>query len=368
LIVGLCVHSFCFFAVKELLVDMLAKRGGLVQSGDVVLIFHGHGDLRPLKITPGAELHCKQGKFRHDDIIGLAYGTRVRGISNVKADPVVPTLLVLQSSAELWTQAVPHRTQIIYNTDIAVILLNLRVRPGSFVAEAGTGSGSLTHSFARTVAPHGRVFTFDFHRGRALQAKDEFRDNGFGSVVVSGWRDVCTTNVALDPEDTPAWDDPAVSESADCGPRSGLGLPKDHVDALFLDVPAPWAAIDNVLHVLKPGGILCTFSPCIEQTQRTCDRLRQDPSEFVDIRTVEALTKFFDPVFKRTRLENSDEVETKGETMEATNETTDAERKRPRYRESVMFRPQSASKGHSAYLTFARRRLTRAITGSEDAD
>jgi tRNA (adenine57-N1/adenine58-N1)-methyltransferase catalytic subunit len=342
------------FHKKELLQKdcrvMLAKRGGVVQAGDVVLAFHGHDDTRPMKVTPGVELHCKSGKFKHDDIIGMQYGTRVRGVSNVKTDTTVPTLLILQCSADLWTQAVPHRTQIIYSTDIAVILMNLRVKPGVFVAEAGTGSGSLTHSFARAVAPHGKVFTFDFHRGRALQAKDEFRENGVGDLVVSGWRDVCTTNTDGDDVNAVAWDDPSTPHDAQ--PLAGLGLPQHHVDALFLDVPAPWAAIDNVLHVLKPGGMLCTFSPCIEQTQRTCDRLRQEPSEFIDIRTVEALTKYFDPVFKRTRLEEVAEV-SEGHAQD------DASRKRPRYRESVMFRPQMASKGHSAYLTFARRRLPR---------
>lgn len=310
---------------------MLCSRSGRVaKDGDVVIVFRGHLSMTPLKLQQGALFHCKEGKFYHNSIIGRQLGTYFEGISNVKGHTGSnPQILILQNSADMWTQAVPHRTQIIYDTDIAVIIFNLRLGPGMRVIEAGTGSGSLTHSLAKTVAPDGAVYTCDFHQGRCLEARREFRENGLGPRLISSdWRDVCTTNtvadVTLDSEEE-------VDVAALTEPRTGFGLPEASVDAVFLDVPAPWAAIDNVLHVLKPGGILCTFSPCIEQTDRTCARLREAPYSFVDIRTVEALTKFFDPVFKRAREEGD--------------------------HDRLKFRASAVSKGHSAYLTFARRRL-----------
>ena len=190
---------------------MLASRGGVIKEGDVIIVFHGHDDYRPLKVTSRFELHCKEGKFKHDDMIGQRFGTRIKGVGNTKAETTAPTLLLLQNSPDLWTLAVPHRTQIIYNTDIAAIVFGLRAKPGSIVVEAGTGSGSLTHSFARAVSPGGKVFTFDFHLGRAQEARREFRENGVaagcceGGVVVSGWRDVCTTG-QNDPIADPAVD------------------------------------------------------------------------------------------------------------------------------------------------------------------
>lgn len=307
---------------------MLAPRGSCAKEGDTVLVFRGYLCAAPLLLKSGEVLHCKEGKFAHDDIIGHPLGTYVTGKSNVRDDRTVPSILILQNSADMWTQAVPHRTQIIYDTDIAVIIFNLRLGPGSRVVEAGTGSGSLTHSLAKTVFPHGTVFTNDFHKGRCLEARGEFRNNGLRpQLVSSNWRDVCTTNLEADMVEGQDADVAAMSE-----PRTGMGLPAASVDAVFLDVPAPWAAIDNVRHVLRPGGMLCTFSPCIEQTQRTAAALREAPYDFLDIRTVESLTKYFDPVYKRARDAGDSDA--------------------------VKLRASLVSKGHSAYLTFARRRLS----------
>ncbi|KAG5500571.1 hypothetical protein JKF63_03666 [Porcisia hertigi] len=307
---------------------MLASRGTIAKEGDVVLVVHGHQNITPLVLQRGAVLHCKAGKFDHDDIIGHSLGTFFKGRSNLKSDPRESSVLILQNSADMWTQAVPHRTQIIYATDIAVILLNLRLGPGKKVVEAGTGSGSLTHSLAKAVAPNGCVYTCDFHKQRCLEARAEFRRNGLNShLVCSQWRDVCTTSTG--PADVVDGVDADVA--AMDAPRAGFGVPAGSVDAIFLDVPAPWAAVENVCHVLKEGGMLCTFSPCMEQTQRTVEALRAAPHHFVDIRTVEALTKFFDPVFKRARDAHDHDC--------------------------IKFRASLMSKGHSAYLTFARRRL-----------
>lgn len=54
--------------------------------------------------------------------------------------------------------------------DIAYITMRLGVRCGGKVIEAGTGSGSMTHSLARAVGERGRVLSYEYHRVRYEKA------------------------------------------------------------------------------------------------------------------------------------------------------------------------------------------------------
>ena len=76
-----------------------------------------------------------------------------------------------------------------------------RARARSIVLETGTGSGSLTHSLARAVAPSGNVYTFEFHAGRAAKAREEFERHGLleNDLVVPRERDIQARRVRSRP-------------------------------------------------------------------------------------------------------------------------------------------------------------------------
>ena len=78
-------------------------------------------------------------------------------------------IYALKPSSELWTRCLPRRTQILYTHDCALILTLLDAKPGSVspflfqihifqvICESGTGSGSLSHAIATTIAPSGHL-------------------------------------------------------------------------------------------------------------------------------------------------------------------------------------------------------------------
>lgn len=224
-----------------------------VQVGDTVLVYLTPKQMYTVKVKENEVYQTRFGALKHDDIIGKRYGSRVdcsRGFVHI-----------LDMTPELWTLTLPHRTQIIYGADISFILIQLQLKPGSVVLEAGTGSGSLSHSIARTLAPHGKLFTHDFHEERALAAQEEFKDHGLGEIVTVQHRDVC---------------------------RDGFNVDQA-VDAVFLDLPHPWEAIESANSALKNGGRICCFSPCVEQVQKSCETLSN--LNFMDVTTYECVLR-----------------------------------------------------------------------------
>ena len=131
---------------------------------------------------------------------------------------------MLHPTPELWTVTLPHRTQILYSMDISIITLYLGLRPGFVVVECGTGSGSLSHAIARTIAPTGHLYTFEFHEQRARIARcrthvdskqivctdclslplplsrprEEFIEHGLSELVTLTCRDVCKEGFGLE--------------------------------------------------------------------------------------------------------------------------------------------------------------------------
>ncbi|KAI0269960.1 tRNA methyltransferase complex GCD14 subunit-domain-containing protein [Gloeopeniophorella convolvens] len=213
--------------------------------------------VQSLVVTPGKEFNSRYGDYRHSDLLGIPYGSKV-GSRTGKG-----FVHILRPTPELWTLALPHRTQILYLADIAFITSWLHIRPGSTVIEAGTGSGSFTHSIARSVGATGRVFSYEFHETRASKAAEEFARHGMSDIVTLTHRNVC---------------------------KNGFTV-LDTADSVFLDLPAPWEAIEHAKVALRKDRTarICCFSPCIEQVLRTVSALND--AGFTDITMYETLLR-----------------------------------------------------------------------------
>ena len=186
---------------------------------------------------------------------------------------------VLPPTAELWTASLPHRTQVVYTPDYSYILHRIKARPGTRLIEAGAGSGSFAHAAARAVfngypsqamqdpgndraliGSYGKIYSYEFHEPRAEKLKQEISEHGLDDIVELTSRDVCGGGFA-----------PSTSSAASI-----------RATAIFLDLPAPWLALKHLTRE-QPGSPLdpnatvhiCTFSPCLEQVQRTITTMRQ---------------------------------------------------------------------------------------------
>ncbi|MCO5613895.1 hypothetical protein L7F22_068173 [Adiantum nelumboides] len=321
----------------------------VINEGDLVIIFLSRDRPPiPLTVTSGQELTNTYGSFPHDEMIGKPFGARLAS-KNRRG-----FIHVLRPTPELWTLALPHRTQILYTPDMSFISAHLGLSPGARMIESGTGSGSFSHYATRCVARkhiqssgygwkgvaktekdrsnrkkrkkaeddfederqeaieedeeeeettlqpsdqqeaeilerlsappnayvaprEGRVWSFEFHAGRAVKAWHEFEQHGLFPTLSLRHRNVV---------------------------KNGFGL-EGVADAVFLDLPAPWDAIDHAAEAMRKDvpTRICCFSPCVEQVLKTVAALRKgstshddngnivDEAKWTDIETYECLNR-----------------------------------------------------------------------------
>lgn len=164
----------------------------------------------------------------------------------------------------------------------------------------------MSHSILRTIAPRGKLHTYEFNKARVLQARDDFRKNGVGHLVDVHWRDVCGKEDAIGSGTGTGANDSVIADgtAATTDPESqtriekgGFGLGPAKAHAIFLDLPEPWLAVPHVAHTIVPGGRLGTYSPCIEQSQKLIAAIKDHG--FHSVRTIEV----------RLREHHVDEIE-----------------------------------------------------------
>lgn len=248
-----------------------ARTGGegrVMAPGSLVIVFLHHDDLSFVYLKPHEILNNKWGSFHHDDVLGKEFGVTWHS----RAAPH-GWVYALSPTPELWARALPHRTQIVHELDASMVVFMLGLKPGHVVCESGTGSGAMSTTIMRSIAPSGHLHTFEFNESRVDAATAEFRQNGVGHLCTVRHRDVCGKGA----------------------PQLGTGfdpVAPSSVDGVFLDLPEPWLAVDHARKVLRPSRKVCSYSPCIEQAMKTCKALRE--GGFHSVKTVEARLKSYD--------------------------------------------------------------------------
>ena len=349
--------------------ERLTPQSETIQPNQIVVIFESFDNLKFCYAKSGEVFSNRNGHFHHDDFIGKPYGCKIRSRNNRGYGFVY----LLKPTPELWARSLNHRTQIVHELDASMIVFYLNLRPNLTVCESGTGSGALSHCIMRTIAPSGRLHTYEFNQLRAETARKEFANNRVGHLVTVHHKDVCGKKQ---------------------GKPGGFDRPQASVDAIVLDLPEPWLAVPHCAHVLKPNARIASYSPCIEQSQRTVTTLKQ--YGFHSIKTMEFRQKEhyvdevefeFAPREKRPKIVASgvgriffggttsggedtgaeadnekSEQETEGDLTAKEGKTIEedadeangtASTSMPKRKKVLVARPFSTMRGHTAFLTFA---------------
>lgn len=218
-------------------------------------------------LIPGGEIHTHRGMLKHDDLIGLPWGSQVfshQGSPFFLLQPALGDLLI----------DLPRNTQILYPKDIGYILVTMGIGPGQRVLEAGTGSGSMTIALAYAVGPEGRVITYEARPEIQNLARKNLERVGLQERVDFKLGDIAA------------------------------GFDETDVDAFFLDVLNPYDYIPQVRQALKPGGFFCGLVPTFNQVARLLGALRLNKFAFLEV--CEILLRYYKP--EPTRLRPTDRM------------------------------------------------------------
>jgi len=224
----------------------------IIHEGDYVLLYFDEKRKWLVKVLEKKEFHTHKGVIKLGELINRRFGEKIE--SNLKAYFWVlkPTLYDFIMHAE-------RPTQIIYPKDIGLILVKLDVSSGKKVVEAGTGSGALTMALANAVKPSGIVYTYEIEDRFIESAKRNLEKAGLLNYVIIRKR------------------------------NAKNGFLEKNVDAIVIDVSEPWEIIPKAYEALKNGGVLASFSPTINQAEKTVETLKK--TGFIDLSTVECLVR-----------------------------------------------------------------------------
>ncbi len=223
---------------------------GPLADGERVLLIDAKQRRYLLTLVPGSTFHTHAGIVAHDDMIGRPEGATVCGSTGRSFLLLRPTLadVVLK---------MPRGAQVIYPKDLGAILMAADIGPGQRVLEAGVGSGALSMAVLRAGAS---VVGYEIREDFANRAR---------------------SNVAglLGPDADYRVELRDVTE----------GIDERAVDRVLLDLPEPWRVLGPAEGALRPGGILLSYLPTINQTAQLRAALAEGPWGLAD--TVEILRR-----------------------------------------------------------------------------
>jgi len=230
----------------------MSKADYRIDEGSTVLLYF---DLRRqwlLRVDSSRQFHTHKGFINLKELIGRSYGSAVKSSLGYEFWVLKPTThdLIMHSV---------RRTQIMYPKDIGLIILKLALTAGRKVLEVGTGSGAMTVAAAMAVRPTGHVHTYEAREEFAEMAQRNLKRASLLEFVTIHHGDAATAIGEVD------------------------------FDAAIIDVGDPWPIIPRVHTALLPGAPVVSFSPTINQVEKTSEAFTH--GGFVNVHTIECFIR-----------------------------------------------------------------------------
>ena len=192
--------------------------------------------------------------------LGVVDGSRLVGTeSGSRISVANKTLWVLRPGTPELMESIERGPQVIVRKDAATIVQRLDLKCGDLVIEGGVGSGSLTTSLLNAVRPGGKVVSVELREEFTAKAKRNISRTGLDEYWDLRIGDIRTTRMDL------------------------------KADAVVLDIPDPWEAVDNVRVMMKGGGRFCAYVPNMNQVENVVIKLRA--SSFVEVDALENIQR-----------------------------------------------------------------------------
>lgn len=211
--------------------------------------------MHTITLTEGASYHTHRGALPHDDIIGRPEGIVVTSTNGT-------SFLALRPILDDFVLAMPRGAQVIYPKDAARIVGLANLGAGARVAEAGVGSGALTCSLLRSVGDAGEVHSYE-RRPEFAEVAERNVTRWFGHRPAN-WN-LTLGDMAQD-------------------------LVQRDLDAVVLDMLAPWECLESVGSALAPGGVLVCYVATTTQMSRLVETMRVH-GEWTEPRAEESLLR-----------------------------------------------------------------------------
>lgn len=198
------------------------------------------------------KLHTKDGVIELNDLKRKKIGDTIKTHLGKEFKIAKPTVI------DILGKKMKRLPQIIMPKDIAMILANTGVTPGSLIVDAGTGSGFLSIFLAFYNKP-GKVITYEKNRKFLKVAKENILASGLSEFIKVKEKDI------------------------------SKGIDERNIDLITLDMKGAEKVVKHAYKRLKYGGWLVIYSPYVEQVISVVREMER--KNFLGTRTIENIVR-----------------------------------------------------------------------------